>query len=88
MAFVDIGVHQDGLVHVSAHADRFVKDLRDVVRIRVVEVDAGRKRIVLSMRGEEDERPGRPAHASAPRPAPARKAEASRRATRERGWGS
>ncbi|MFA7433657.1 MAG: Tex family protein [Gemmobacter sp.] len=55
-AFVDIGVHQDGLVHVSQLADRFVKDPHevvkagDVVKVRVVEVDAPRKRIGLSMR--------------------------------------
>ncbi|KPQ06308.1 MAG: uncharacterized protein HLUCCA12_11405 [Rhodobacteraceae bacterium HLUCCA12] len=55
-AFVDIGVHQDGLVHVSQLADRFVKDPHDVVkagdvvRVRVLEVDIGRKRIGLSMR--------------------------------------
>ena len=55
-AFVDIGVHQDGLVHVSQLADRFVKDAHevvkagDVVKVRVVEVDIKRKRIGLSMR--------------------------------------
>ncbi|WP_315925546.1 Tex family protein [Mesorhizobium sp. SP-1A] len=55
-AFVDIGVHQDGLVHVSQLADRFVKDAHevvkagDVVKVRVVEVDTKRKRIGLSMR--------------------------------------
>ncbi|WP_037149646.1 Tex family protein [Rhizobium freirei] len=55
-AFVDIGVHQDGLVHVSQLADRFVKDPHevvkagDVVKVRVVEVDVKRKRIALSMR--------------------------------------
>lgn len=55
-AFVDIGVHQDGLVHVSQLADRFVKDAHevvkagDVVKVRVVEVDIPRKRIALSMR--------------------------------------
>ncbi len=55
-AFVDIGVHQDGLVHVSQLADRFVKDAHevvkagDVVKVRVVEVDVKRKRIGLSMR--------------------------------------
>lgn len=55
-AFVDIGVHQDGLVHVSQIADRFVKDPADVVkagqvvRVRVVEVDEKRKRISLSMK--------------------------------------
>ncbi|WP_102222992.1 Tex family protein [Acidimangrovimonas sediminis] len=55
-AFVDIGVHQDGLVHVSQLADRFVKDPHevvkagDVVQVRVTEVDVPRKRIGLSMR--------------------------------------
>ncbi|WP_281973903.1 Tex family protein [Ruegeria faecimaris] len=55
-AFVDIGVHQDGLVHISQLADRFVKDPHDivkagqVVKVRVVEVDAPRKRIGLTMR--------------------------------------
>jgi protein Tex len=55
-AFVDIGVHQDGLVHVSQLADRFVKDPHevvkagDVVKVRVVEIDILRKRIALSMR--------------------------------------
>lgn len=58
-AFVDIGVHQDGLVHVSALADKFVKDPREVVRVgqtvqvRVVEVDIARKRIALSMRKDD-----------------------------------
>ena len=55
-AFVDLGVHQDGLVHVSQLADRFVSDARevvktgDVVTVRVVEVDLARKRIALSMK--------------------------------------
>ena len=55
-AFVDIGVHQDGLVHVSQLADRFVKDPHevvkagDVVQVRVTEVDVPRKRIGLSMK--------------------------------------
>ncbi|HWV43564.1 Tex family protein [Pseudorhodoplanes sp.] len=55
-AFVDIGVHQDGLVHVSQLADRFVKDPHevvkagDVVKVRVLEVDVKRKRISLTMR--------------------------------------
>ncbi len=55
-AFVDIGVHQDGLVHVSELADTFVKDPHDVVkagdvvRVRVKEVDVARKRIALTMR--------------------------------------
>jgi protein Tex len=55
-AFVDIGVHQDGLVHVSQLADRFIKDPADVVKVQqkvtvtVLEVDLARKRISLSMR--------------------------------------
>jgi protein Tex len=58
-AFVDVGVHQDGLVHVSQLADRFVKDPHevvkagDVVKVRVVEVDVKRKRIALSMRKDD-----------------------------------
>ncbi|SIS64323.1 uncharacterized protein SAMN05421759_10212 [Roseivivax lentus] len=62
-AFVDIGVHQDGLVHVSQLADRFVKDPHevvkagDVVRVRVTEVDVARKRIGLSMRKERGGKP-------------------------------
>jgi uncharacterized protein len=66
-AFVDVGVHQDGLVHVSQLADRFVKDPRevvkagDVVKVTVVEVDPKRKRIALTMRkdgGAGSSRPG------------------------------
>ncbi|MES9930607.1 MAG: helix-hairpin-helix domain-containing protein, partial [Candidatus Thiodiazotropha sp. 6PDIVS] len=59
-AFVDIGVHQDGLVHISALADKFVKDTRDVVKagdlvkVKVMEVDIPRKRIALTMRLSED----------------------------------
>lgn len=78
-AFVDIGVHQDGLVHVSQLADRFVKDPRDVVKagdvvkVRVVEVDVKRKRIGLSMRKDDDGTPkgaagGRPDRRSSPPP--------------------
>ena len=55
-AFVDIGVHQDGLVHVSQLADRFVKDPRevvkagDIVKVKVLEIDAARRRIALTMK--------------------------------------
>ncbi len=61
-AFVDIGVHQDGLVHISALADKFVKDPRDVVKVgdvvkvKVMEVDVPRKRIALTRR--LDDTPG------------------------------
>lgn len=64
-AFIDIGVHQDGLVHISSLTDRFVKDPRevvkagDIVRVKVLEVDAPRKRISLTMR--LDEKAGQPA---------------------------
>ncbi len=55
-AFVDIGVHQDGLVHISALTDRYVSDPReivkagDIVKVKVLEVDVQRKRIALTMR--------------------------------------
>lgn len=58
-AFVDVGVHQDGLVHVSALANRFVKDPHEIVKpgqivkVRVIEVDVKRQRIALSMRLDE-----------------------------------
>ena len=59
-AFVDIGVHQDGLVHISALSNRFVQDPRevvkagDVVKVKVLEVDAARKRIALTMRLDDE----------------------------------
>ena len=68
-AFVDVGVHQDGLVHISQLADRFVKDPKDIVKVgqvvqvRVLEVDEKLKRIGLSMRSAEGNAPPR-----APRP--------------------
>ncbi|MFG1461810.1 Tex family protein [Xanthobacter sp. DSM 24535] len=85
-AFVDIGVHQDGLVHVSALADRFVKDPHevvkagDVVKVRVVEVDVKRKRIALTMR--KDDGAARP---SGPRPPQSSASPADvRRATQQK----
>ncbi len=62
-AFVDVGVHQDGLVHISQMADKFVKDPRevvkagDVVKVRVKEVDVARKRIALTMKSGSIDRP-------------------------------
>jgi uncharacterized protein len=59
-AFVDIGVHQDGLVHISQLADHYVKDPADVVKVNqkvsvtVVEVDLDRKRVALSMKTHPD----------------------------------
>lgn len=76
-AFVDIGVHQDGLVHVSQLADRFVKDAHevvkagDVVKVKVLEVDVPRKRISLSMRKDAAPRPaGEPRAERGASPAP------------------
>jgi uncharacterized protein len=64
-AFVDLGVHQDGLVHVSQLSHKFTTDARevvktgDIVKVRVVEVDVARKRIALSMKlGEAPARQG------------------------------
>jgi uncharacterized protein len=57
---VDLGVHQDGLVHISQLADRYVEKPSDIVKVHqkvtvtVLEVDVERKRIALSMRGEPD----------------------------------
>lgn len=62
-AFVDVGVHQDGLVHISALADKFVKDPHqivkagDVVKVKVMQVDVQRKRIGLSMRLGDEAQP-------------------------------
>ena len=59
-AFVDVGVHQDGLVHISALANKFIKDPHtvvktgDVVKVKVMEVDVQRKRIALSMRLDDE----------------------------------
>src|SRR5262249_58926585 len=75
-AFVDVGVHQDGLVHISEMADRFVKDPRevvkagDVVKVRVKDVDVARKRIALTMKsGAIDAGTGHSGRTSAPPPA-------------------
>ncbi len=78
-AFVDIGVHQDGLVHISSLTDRFVKDPRevvkagDIVRVKVLEVDVPRKRISLTMRLDEKadqpaRKPAEPRHTGNARP--------------------
>src|SRR6202035_4146452 len=74
-AFVDIGVHQDGLVHISMMSHKFIKDPRelvkagDVVKVKVLEVDLQRKRIALTMKldaappARERPAPGAPAGA-------------------------
>lgn len=72
-AFVDIGVHQDGLVHVSAMAKTFVKDPRDVVkpgdivRVKVIDLDKPRKRISLSLRLDDETGTQKPHSAAADR---------------------
>ncbi|HET8878391.1 MAG TPA: Tex family protein [Arthrobacter sp.] len=89
-AFVDVGVHQDGLVHVSALANRFVSDPHEVVksgqvvRVKVLEADPERKRISLTLRlddepaGTAERRGQRPARPAAPKAAPAPKAAVPR----------
>ena len=73
-AFVDIGVHQDGLVHISALSDKFVKDPRevvkagDIVKVKVLEVDVKRKRIALTMRLRDDARVSAPGKTAGDRP--------------------
>jgi uncharacterized protein len=71
-AFVDIGVHQDGLVHVSAMSSKFVSDPREVVKsgqvvkVKVLDVDVPRKRISLTLRLDDDATAERPARAERP----------------------
>ncbi|EGQ9313018.1 RNA-binding transcriptional accessory protein [Vibrio vulnificus] len=85
-AFVDIGVHQDGLVHISALTDRFVSDPRevvkagDIVKVKVMEVDVQRKRIALSMRlNDEPGQDNRSQRSAAPRGQQERRAPSPRR---------
>ena len=74
-AFVDIGVHQDGLVHISHLSDTFIKDPReavktgDLVKVKVLEVDVERKRISLSMKTDAEVAVARPERHN-PKPAP------------------
>ena len=74
-AFVDIGVHQDGLVHVSQLADRFIKDPSEVVKVHqrvmvtVTEVDLPRKRIALSMKANPEIGPAKSGDRTSPAPA-------------------
>ena len=82
-AFVDIGVHQDGLVHISALSDRFIDDPRsvvkagDIVTVKVMSVDIPRKRVGLSMRlddePEQPEAPGSTASAAPRKPTRSRR---------------
>jgi uncharacterized protein len=76
-AFIDIGVHQDGLVHISALSNKFVKDPRevvkagDIVKVKVLEVDVARKRVALTMRMQDEVKPASPTSAPAGRGRPA-----------------
>ncbi len=87
-AFVDIGVHQDGLVHISAMSENFISDPRqvvkagDIVKVKVMEVDVPRKRIGLSMRmsddaNEQSDKRSTPAAGQRTRSKPARSAQTS-----------
>jgi uncharacterized protein len=95
-AFIDVGVHQDGLVHVSAMSRNFVSDPRevvksgDVVRVKVLSVDVSRKRISLTLRLDDEAPGGPPASAAAPPSAssaqpPSGDARADRRGGRDSG---
>ncbi len=85
-AFVDIGVHQDGLVHISALTDRYVSDPRevvkagDIVKVKVMEVDVQRKRIGLSMRMNDE--PGQDNRSQRSSAAPRRNDQPQRRQPR------
>ena len=95
-AFVDVGVHQDGLVHVSELADRFVKDPHAVVKVgdkitvRVLSVDLERRRISLSAKRGNAARPaGTPAEGASPKaPGGARRARAPEAPKGQRASGS
>lgn len=84
-AFVDLGVHQDGLVHISQLANKFVKDAREVVKagqivkVKVMEVNLPRKRVGLSMRLDEPVPPQQPQSSAPARPNRAHAAANSRR---------
>jgi protein Tex len=87
-AFVDIGVHQDGLVHVSQLADQFVSDPKQivkvgqVVKVTVLEVNAALKRISLSMRTGQTEG-GRPSPKVSPQPSQPKQSQVSRKPAKE-----
>jgi uncharacterized protein len=95
-AFVDVGVHQDGLVHISRLSNGYVRDPGDVVKVHqrvmvtVVEVDLERRRIALSMKEDahparpKAARPARPEPAPSPPPAPAAPKPEDRRSTPDR----
>lgn len=89
-AFVDVGVHQDGLVHISALTNKFVSDPRevvkagDIVKVKVLEVDVARKRISLTMRMDDEvvakpaEKNTKKVHEKAPKPSRGAQPQANR----------
>ena len=91
-AFVDVGVHQDGLVHISQVADRFIKDPRevvktgDIVKVKVLKVDHERKRISMSMRldasapAPDSGRRAKPTHSKKTAPRQQQQAQAPQKA--------
>jgi uncharacterized protein len=89
-AFVDLGVHQDGLVHVSQLSNKFVNDAREVVKtgqivkVRVLEVDLARKRIGLTMKLDAPCRPRASAATTATSPRSAANGRGPRRSRRGR----
>jgi len=91
-AFVDIGVHQDGLVHISALSNKFIDDPRkvvkagDVVKVKVLEVDVPRKRIALTMR--LDNEVGAATRSGAPRSEPRRQGGRPQQAPADLGGGA
>ncbi len=93
-AFVDLGVHQDGLVHVSQLAHKFVNDAReivkagDIVKVKVLEVDLARKRIALTMKLDAKPAADRKAGANNFRPAGRQEQPASGAAREARRRGS
>jgi uncharacterized protein len=98
-AFVDIGVHQDGLVHISAMSKSFIKDPRevvksgDVVKVKVLEVDVARKRIALTLRlddelGGRTERPAQGMQRGNSRPSTSSSSSAPRKPPQQSGGGA
>lgn len=86
-AFVDIGVHQDGLVHISMMSDKFISNPRevvkagDIVKIHVIEIDVNRKRISLSMIGANPESAQKPANPAKTRHKPMKKPQTKQATT-------
>jgi len=93
-AFVDIGVHQDGLVHISMMSNKFVKDPRevvkagDVVKVKVLEIDEKRRRVALTMRLDESAARARSGGDPARRERDARSSKPARRAPEPQGNGA